>query len=51
LLLFCKFFKIVQYALKGKVTIWRVMDNATVPFLYCIALCDKFIALNDKVQK
>jgi len=27
------------------------MDNATVPFLYCIALYDNYIALNDKVQK
>ena len=29
----------------------RVMDNATVSSLYCIALYDNYIALNDKVQK
>ena len=29
----------------------RVMDNATVSFLYCIVLYDNYIALNDKVQK
>jgi hypothetical protein len=29
----------------------RVMDSATVPCLYCIALYDNYIALNDKVQK
>jgi hypothetical protein len=27
------------------------MDNATVSSLYCIALYDNYIALNDKVQK
>ena len=29
----------------------RVMDSATVYSLYCIALYDNYIALNDKVQK
>ena len=29
----------------------RVMDNATVSSLYCIALYDNYIALNDNVQK
>ena len=29
----------------------RVMDNATVSSLYCIALYDNYIALNDKIQK
>ena len=29
----------------------RVMDNATVFSLYCIALYDNYIALNDKIQK
>jgi uncharacterized integral membrane protein len=27
------------------------MDNATVSSLYCIALYDNYIALNEKVQK
>ena len=26
------------------------MDNATVSSLYCIALYDNYIALNDKIQ-
>ena len=29
----------------------RVMNNATASSLYCIALYDNYIALNDKVQK
>jgi hypothetical protein len=29
----------------------RVMDNVTVSSLYCIALYDNYIALNDKIQK
>jgi hypothetical protein len=29
----------------------RVMVNATVSCLYCIAVYDNYIALNDKVQK
>jgi hypothetical protein len=41
----------VRYHCYYLYSVGRVMDNATVSSLYCIALYDNYIALNDKVQK